>query len=1043
MPTPPRAHTEAAFEEHIVSSLVSTGWREGSPTTFDPVLGLDPHDLFRFIADTQPRALDKLTASSGGNFAAFQSHFLQLLAKDLDDRGTLDVLRHGVKDRGVQIDLAYFRPATTMTAEATARYQANRLTVTRQIHFSTTTPLESVDLTLLVNGIPVATAELKNPLTNQNVENAKNQYRLRDPRELLFARRALVHFAVDPDLVFLTTKLDKAATRFLPFNQGTEGPGVSGGAGNPPSADGTYATSYLWREIWAKDTWLDLFRRFLHLVEKDKDGKTIPLRKRPLIFPRYHQWHAVRELTADTARQGSGGNYLVMHSAGSGKSNTIAWLAHRLSNLHGSAEPGDLDAEAVAAGRVAADQPVFHKIVVVTDRTVLDDQLGKTVYQFDHVAGVVRPITGRTNSKSDEVAAALGDSAVKIITATAQTFPYVLQGVTSLAGKRVAIVIDEAHSGHSGDTLTKLRNVLRGMGADDTPEEADPLTSSALARGRHPNLSFFAFTATPKAKTLQLFGLQDESGQYRAFHTYSMRQAIEEGFILDVLRNYVTYQTYWRVAAEGAEDVEVDPKKATKEIARFVYQHPRTLRQHAEIIIDHYRRSVARRLGGRAKAMVVTSSRAAAVDTYQVLREVARDLGVDVGILVAFSGTLELDGVETTEAKLNGFPESQLPDKFAYTHADAAATAGRTEYRILVVAEKYQTGFDQPLLTTMYVDKPLSNVAAVQTLSRLNRTHPRKSQEDLFVLDFANDVEDIQAEFRKYHETAIAPDIDPNAPYALQRDVMNHQLFGEAELQSFADAYMSQRPDDDTASREETRRWARRTHPALFALTEPAKRRFVDLSEVDPEAAEAFRKDLDGFCKTYGFISQITDYADPDLERLYLYAKHLLPRLPRRSSPAADFGEVTLTHLSTRHTGKHDVHLDAEGEQLIPGTGAGGVAGGAEPEELSLAEIIERMNERFGFNLSDVDRVQMEARFQTVKEDPELIQAALVARSPAEFAIPSEEAIDRHFMAHKTKAVELTRRFATDKDMHDRIVTEWNTLLYNSIRREHGRDVAA
>ena len=484
------------------------------------------------------------------------------------------MLRHGVSRSGVRIRLAHFRPAHVVADDALDDYRRNRLSVTRQLHYSLSSPQKSLDLVLFVNGIPVATAELKSSASQapQTVEHAKEQYRTdRDPAELLFARRTLVHFAVDEDLVFLTTRLRGDRTVFLPFNQGTGGPGNSGGAGNPPvTGDGpAYRTSYLWEQVWQPDAWLDLLKRFLHVKDprsakgKGRGNGRSSVHDRTLIFPRFHQWHAVLALTAHAARHGSGNNYLVMHSAGSGKSNTIAWLAHRLSTLHGSVEPDALDAEAVAAGKIEPNKVVFHKIVVITDRSVLDKQLQDTIFQFDHTPGVVERITGSGGSKSAEVAAALSNTASRIVIVTVQTFPYVLEGVSTLKDKRIAVIVDEAHSGQSGDSVTKLKKVLRGMGAEETGDDDDPLTSSAMARQQHPNLSYFAFTATPKQKTLNLFGVHDPvADEMRAFHIYSMRQAIEEGFILDVLRNYVTYKTYWRVAKDGAEEIEVNPSKA-------------------------------------------------------------------------------------------------------------------------------------------------------------------------------------------------------------------------------------------------------------------------------------------------------------------------------------------------------------------------------------------------------------------------------------------------------------------------------------------------
>ncbi|MEV6492473.1 DEAD/DEAH box helicase family protein, partial [Actinoplanes sp. NPDC051633] len=565
-------HGEGAFEAAIEGSLIDGGWEQGLAYNYDRKLGLDTSELFIFLGSTQNESWLKLVAYHSSNPAEAQRHFAEYLAKQIDERGPLDVLRRGVKDKGILFRLAYFKPAHSITDDALKLFRANRLSVTRQLHYSESEPKKSLDLVLFVNGIPLATAELKNPLTGQAVEDAKVQYRTtRDARELLFSRRTLVHFAVDPDLVFVTTKLAGEKTRFLPFNTGSAGAGVSGGAGNP-AGDG-YRTGYLWEQIWRPETWLDLVRRFLHT---DKES-------RALIFPRYHQWHAVTQLAEHAAEHGSGQNYLVMHSAGSGKSNTIAWLAHRLSSLHGT-----------------ANEAVFDKVIIITDRVVLDRQLQDTVFQFEHVPGVVQ----RIDKDSQQLADALQGETSKIIITTVQKFGFVLEKVQGLRGRRFAVILDEAHSSQAGENAAALKKVLLRLGSDDIDPDGDLLTASALARGRHETLSYFAFTATPKAKTLELFGTPGADGNMHPFHTYSMRQAIEEGFILDVLRQYLTYKAYWKLANANPDDPEVDPKKAGSQLARFAVLHPTMNAQKAEIIVEHFRRHSAPRLGGRAKAMV-------------------------------------------------------------------------------------------------------------------------------------------------------------------------------------------------------------------------------------------------------------------------------------------------------------------------------------------------------------------------------------------------------------------------------------------------------
>ncbi|HEY9473422.1 MAG TPA: DEAD/DEAH box helicase family protein, partial [Mycobacteriales bacterium] len=833
------------------------------------------------------------------------------------------------------------------------------------------------------------------------------------------------------------------------------GPAGPAGPGHP-----AYRTSYLWEQVWAPDAWLDLCKRFLHVENprttrgRGSGGRT-GVHDRPIIFPRFHQWHAVRALTAHVARHGSGNNYLVMHSAGSGKSNTIGWLAHRLSTLHGSAERGALDPDAVEAGRIEPNRPVFHKVVVVTDRSVLDRQLQETIYQFDHTPGVVERITGAGGSKSAEVTAALANTATKIIIVTVQTFPYVLEGVSALADRRIAVIVDEAHSGQSGDSVAKLRKVLRGMGAEETGEEdTDLLTSSAAYRGRHPNLSYFAFTATPKHKTLNLFGIEDPATQQmRAFHVYSMRQAIEEGFILDVLANYTTYKTYWKVAKDDAEHIEVDRDKAGSQLARLVYLNPATMAGHAEVIVEHFQRHTRWRIGGRAKAMVVTRSRESAVRMFRALRRQIDDLECDdLGVLVAFSGSLKVDGVEVTESALNGISERELPAAFAYTRADdphAAARTGkadgappRTEYRILVVADKYQTGFDQPLLTSMYVDKPLAGVAAVQTLSRLNRTHENKSQEDLFVLDFANDAEDIQAAFKPYFTEAVATPTDPNLLYALERAVMDHQILRVEEMRAFAEAYLGAQPASGADSGTGTgtgpgaRRWER-THASLYQHTDPARARFEKLAAEDRDAAEMFRSDLADYVRKYGFLSQVMPTPDVELERLYLFGKHLLNRLPRRADPAMDLGEIDLTHLRVARTGDHDIRLEPDGAQMLPGFDRSAAGLVPDPARALLSEIIAAFNERYGLGLSDADRLMYEERIAAAAEDPHLEQVAVASRNEGDFELPFDQRF-RDIMVDRAEAdTKFTERFFSDPTFQSQLTREARRAAYRMIRRRH------
>ncbi len=830
---------ESAFEASIEAHLLENGWLSLNPAAYDRKTGLFGDEVIAFVQQSQPKAWRRLVTRHGGESTA-RAKFLAAVADALDHRGTISVLRSPVKDSGVSVRLCYAKPASSLNDEQAGRYSANRLGVVRQLHHSESRPADSLDLALVVNGIPVATAELKNPLTQQNVDHAMAQYRSdRNPHDLIFRARTLVHFAVDPHRVATTTKLAGQDTVFLPFDQGSGGAGNTGTSGNPPVTAG-YQTAYLWEQVWQRDAWLDLLGSFVHVEE----GR--------VLFPRFHQWHAVRSVLAATYRDGAGVDRLVQHSAGSGKSNTIAWTAHALSRLHGP-----------------DDAPVFDKVVVITDRKVLDKQLQDTVAGIEHTAGTIV----RIDEDSVQLKKALEGHAARVIITTLQKFPVVARlaadeaaegAEAGVVGHRFAVIVDEAHSSTSGDSVSKLKEVLGSGGgthaALEAAEEAEAaayeesvdaadtaLWQSARTRGKQKNLSFFAFTATPKPKTLDTFGQLGPDGHKRPFHTYSMRQAIAEGFILDVLANYTTYGVYYKLAnAHPRNDPEMESRKGRAALARFASLHPYELDAKAEVIIEHFRQKAAGKIDGRAKAMVVTRSRLHAVRTHAALTAYISKKGYDRGArplrtLVAFSGAvIDPDAPEApalTEAGINGFPESQLPKRF---HGE--------DYQVLVVAEKYQTGFDEPLLHTMYVDKKLSGVAAVQTLSRLNRTHPGK--EDTFVLDFANTAEEIRGAFEPFYEESFTTPTEPNVLYAMEHDLMNAGVLSLPEMEATVSALLSGDP-------------ARQS--MLYANLLPATGRFEALDE---ETKEAFRHTLEHFCRAYAFVAQVMPWVDTDLERL-------------------------------------------------------------------------------------------------------------------------------------------------------------------------------
>lgn len=977
---------EATFESNIEAHLIANGWEAVDPAAYDRDLGLFADEVVAFVEESQPKAWKQLVTRHGGETAA-RHRFVKVVAEAIDRRGTVSVLRGTVKDSGVAVRMCWFKPANTLAPELEQRYAANRLGVVRQLHHSESRPGDSLDLALVVNGIPVASAELKNPLTGQGLQQAMSQYRTdRNPHDRIFAKRTLVHFAVDPHQVAMATRLAGEETRFLPFNQGSAGPGEPGAAGNPASAG--YQSAYLWEQVWQTDAWLDLIGTFIHAT---KDGM--------VLFPRFHQWHAVRSLLAATRADGAGVDRLVQHSAGSGKSNTIAWAAHSLSRLHDN-----------------GDRPIFDKVVIITDRRVLDRQLQDTVHGLDHTPGTIVKV----DQKSDQLKDALQGNAARIVITTLQKFPVVAklaadeaaQGQTrGVAGRNFAVVVDEAHSSTTGDSVKQLKKLLTG--GDDALSEAeeaeaeaeaateadDALLESARARGKQQNLSFFAFTATPKPRTLETFGQLDANGQRVPFHTYSMRQAIEEGFILDVLASYTTYATYYKLASsQPRQDPEVDSAKGRVALARFASLHPYMLEAKAEVIVEHFRQKSAHQIDGHARAMVVTRSRLHAVRTKEAIDAYIRRMGYDTGAhplrtLVAFSGTVTdpvAPEVTYTESLLNGFGESQLPKRF------------REEFQVLVVAEKYQTGFDEPLLHTMYVDKKLAGVKAVQTLSRLNRTHPGK--EGTFVLDFANTAEEIQEAFEPFYEQSIAQPTDPNVLYGMEHDLISAGVLSQEETDAAIAALLSGEPGEQ---------------PVVYANLEPAVGRFTTLEENEQEK---FRGNLNQFCRAYAFIAQVMPWTDADLERLFLYGKLLLTELPSFDGGAMPLlsKSVQLTHLRLSATSEGAITLEGSEEPgiALPGEGRGSVV---EPVMDKLSALIAVMNEKYGADLGESDKIWVDQQWNVVMEDDEM-EAVAIHNDRSQYQLVLEEKVKDLLVDRNEKNGELFAQFFANPEFQQMLL---------------------
>jgi type I restriction enzyme, R subunit len=926
-------YTEATFESAIVEHLTNNGWYGGQD--FSPELALGKNAVLAFIKSSQTKEWEKLTTYYKEDT---ENKFIQRLFKELDLRGLLDVIRHGITDSGIKFKLAYFKPDSGLNPDTLNQYRLNKLYVTRQARFSAKNN-KSIDLMLSLNGLPVATIELKNHFTGQSVKEAMEQYKTnRDPKELLFQfkKRALVHFTVDPDEVYFTTKLESSGTRFFPFNKG-----FKNGAGNPPAKNyGTYRSAYFWEDLLAVDSWTEIIGRYVHLQKEEYniDGKKYY--KETMLFPRYHQLDVVRKLIADARTNESGHRYLIEHSAGSGKSNSIAWLAYRLSTLYNN-----------------KDEKIFDSVIVITDRNVLDQQLQNTIYQFEHKTGVVQRIEVDSKQLADAIT-----SGVSIIITTLQKFPFALNHLTEIPNRNYAVIIDEAHSSQGGEASRKMTEALAGKDVSledsekveneiekNTEDEEDFIREAIIKRGPQKNISLFAFTATPKPKTLEVFGTKDQEGKPKPFHLYSMRQAIEEGFILDVLKNYTTYETYYRFSKNIEDDPLLNKRKAAKAIARFASFHPTNLAQKTEVMVEHFRQVTMKKIGGKAKAMVVTSSRKHALKYYLEFKDYIKEKGYsEIRPLVAFSGSviddLYPDGI--TEAQLNKFGEKELPEKFA-----------TAEYQVLLVADKYQYGFDQPLLHTMYVDKKLSGVRAVQTLSRLNRTCPGK--EDTFVLDFANDRQTIIDSFQPYYEmTTMEETTDPNHLYDLKGRADAAQVYNQSEVDAFSKVFYK---PGSVSVRDQGR---------LYAYIDPAVDRYKQITE---ELQDEFKKSLTSFVRLYSFLSQIMPFQDVELEKLYSYGRFLLTKLPK-----VDYterlkldNEVALEYYRLQKIAEGDLVLQVQGEHnLAPVTEAG--ISRSKDEKDKLSNIISLLNEKYGFDFTDQDRLYFEQIEQALYEDEDL-----------------------------------------------------------------------
>lgn len=988
--------TEKQFESDIEYSLLTYGgYAKGDAKTFDRTVALDVGTLISFVKATQPKSWEKYETIYG---TSAEKSFIDRFCKEVRSLGLLSVLRHGFKDRGITFRVVYWKPETSINQTAQAQYESNILHCTRQLHYSPNNE-NSIDIVLFLNGIPVVSMELKNQFTGQDTDNAIHQYKFdRASKDTIFEfkNRVLVHFAVDLYNVFMTTRLQGANTYFLPFNQGSNGCGNVGGKGNPQNPDG-YQTAYLWEKVLAKDSLLEILHKYMHLqveVSEDKNGNKT--RKETMIFPRYHQLDVVTKLLADVKANGAGHNYLIQHSAGSGKSNSIAWLAHRLSGLH-----NDLD------------QKIFRSVIVVTDRKVLDSQLQDTIYQFDHVDGVVQKIDKNAAQLKDAI-----ENGAPIIITTLQKFPVIYKEVMGQK-QNFAIIVDEAHSSQTGEAARKLKKALadtsvaleeyarlEGEVEANTPDEQDKILNELATQGQHDNLSFFAFTATPKDKTLQMFGTQTPDGKYVPYHIYSMKQAIEEGFILDVLKNYVTYKNYYKIIKTIADDPQIETSSGVKAIKKYESLHPHNIAQKTAIMIEHFREVTQKQIGGRAKAMVVTSSRLHAVRYLNEFKRYIKAHGYDdLDVLVAFSGEVNDDGESYTEEKMNGIKESQLKATF---HSD--------EYHMLIVAEKYQTGFDEPLLHTMFVDKKLSGVKAVQTLSRLNRT--MRGKDSTFVLDFVNSAEDIQKAFEPYYEaTVLEQATDPNVLYDLKNTLDKYRFYSQTEIDAFADLFYSAEEQDA------------KTLGKLSSILVPAHDRYLVANEED---AQIFRTTLARFNRIYGFISQVCRMFDPDLHKFSVYAKFLYKVLPKTRGPYITIDDKVLLEY-------YKLEKEFDGSISLSGLegGIGGIKGeaGARPKKSnSLAEIIAAINEKFGTNFTEMDKV-LEQIQEDFLADDKLVSFAQ-NNDEEMFGLKFEQEFE-NFAAKRYEANDaFFVKMFTDSGVMKSIVDMLKPIIYRKMRKK-------
>lgn len=937
--------SEKRFEQDIETYFLNHGFRKVLPSKYDKEKMLFPEVLEEFVSSTQPKAWAKYTKLYG---VAALDKLTRRINNSIAESNVLDVLKKGIKDMGIEIKLCYFKPSSNLNQDLVKLYEGNICGITRQFPYSKNIN-NTIDTVLSINGIPIFAFELKDQLKGQDVNNAMRQWKEdRDPKEPIFkfGQRFLCYFAIDLYESFMTTQLEGEYTRFLPFNQGSNGAGNPGGKGNPKNDEG-YPTSYIWENVFSVESMIDLIAKFITITEEkvEKNGKSYTLKR--IIFPRYHQYDVVKKILEDVKEKGAGVNYLIEHSAGSGKSNSIAWIAYRLASAFDS-----------------DDKYIFDSVIIVTNRIVLDSQLQDTINSFDHKAGLVECITQKKGSRG--LVDAINDKK-KIIICTIQKFLYAYKEFDNLKGRNFAVIIDEAHQGQSGESARTLRSSLIDVDKEkkafaeendmnpDAIEETEELLN-ILGQGHHENQSFFAFTATPINKTLELFGTSIGDEKKKPFHTYSMRQAIEEGFILDVLSTYVTIKEAFKLITNTEENPELLEEKAKRALFKYYKQHEFTIAQKVDMIMDNFLNNGRKKINGHGKAMIVTDSRQSAVLYYQAVKEYLEKHPTETSgccVLVAFSGKVKFDGDDTEyiEAEMNEYPDGRKIN----SDAKFRKAFKSDDFNIMVVADKYQTGYDEPLLHSMFVDKKLKGVNAVQTLSRLNRTAPFKS--DTFVLDFANTSESIKESFQPfYEETTLVGGSDVNRVYDLRSKLTEFAIFNDEDVDKFytiMKANSNKKKQDDSAIGK------------LVSVMKPAVDNYADL---DDDKRLLARDTMMKFIRSYGFVTQLVRINDEDLFKDYLYISHLIRLLPKTQYPVFDLtGKVSLEYAKLKETFKGAIELEKEGGEVVPGKGAKPAKKSNKTD--TLERIVVKINEKYQDDFSPADKVALDSVFQMLMGD--------------------------------------------------------------------------